>query len=113
MWDCREVFTVLLDDLEILTLLEEEMWFVVVVFTLMFLFTCSTFGFAIGVSMVRLTLFLITCSTVDVGGSGGLGMQISDRVLNFSPRSSRKCRSLSASTRLQQPTDPAGEPWPS
>lgn len=52
------------------------------------------------------------CANMGLGDTVG-NIQISARVLNFGPSSVRKSKSLSSSRRLQQPTEPAEEPWPS
>lgn len=107
----REEPTVLTEDFEMLVDDTTFSVFMSVCFvsTILDLTTGST------MSAVAVTVFttLVVTEGLDVGVGGGGGTQISARVLNFGPRLLRNCRSLSDSRRLQQPTEPADEPWPS
>lgn len=109
--DCGAVLTVLTDDLEMLV---DDMTFSVFISVCLVSTLCSILGLTTGstISTEALTPPVTLCVREGFGVGVG-GEQISARVLNFDPRSLRNCRSLSDSKRLQQPTEPVGEPWPS
>lgn len=75
---------------------------------------CLILGLTTG--STRSTVALTVPATLPVREALGVGVggeQISARVMKFGPRSSRNFKSFSDSRRLQQPSEPEEEPWPS